>query len=234
MLMTILEIAAFMAVAAFVGLCLGWVLRGSLGSEQAELAQLRSQLRALKKTQREQQALTKDQAVPEFMAEKSVADTKQSAGAVADAEKKPVEQKPVAKEATEKKPTAKKPSAAKITLAKKKSTAKAKSGRSGRKTLAEREADQAAGKQDFAEVVERIGASEAQDNLTKIHGVGKRYAEMLNELGLHSYEQISRLRKADLKTLAAALGVLDDRIEQEDWVSSSKALLKAQASKAAK
>jgi len=236
MLMTILEIVVFMAAAAFVGLWLGWVLRGSLGSEQAEVAQLRSQLRALKKTQREQLAANKVEGVPEFMLEKQLVPTTaverktdtRTATTKKAAQKAPAAQKTVTKDVAKEKEIAKKPDA---TKAKKKSSAKSKSTRSVRKTLAEREADQVAGKQAFAEVVARIGATGSRDKLTKIHGVGKRYAEMLNELGLHSYEQVSRLRKADLKTLAAALGILDDRIDQEDWVSSAKALLKAQASR---
>ena len=105
---------------------------------------------------------------------------------------------------------------------------RAKAGKkaSPRKTQAEREADQAAGKAAFSEVVNRVGTSDDQDNLTKIYGVGKKYAGMLNDLGISSYQQISKLRKADLRTLAAALGVLDDRLENEDWVGGAKALLK--------
>ena len=78
----------------------------------------------------------------------------------------------------------------------------------------------------FAEVVDRVGNSDADDKLTKIHGVGKKYASMLNDLGISSYAQITKLKKADVRTLAAALGVLDDRLETEDWVGSAKILVK--------
>jgi len=248
MLVTILEIVVFMAVAAFIGLLLGWVLRGSMGSEQAELAQTRSQLRALKKTLREQQVASKAEAASDAETGKTQQASDSSRAPVktaVEAKTQPTSEpasvtdsKPkqvTASKPVEKKPLGKKSAVTKVaTPAKKKSTAKSKASRSKRKSLAEREADQAIGKQAFAEVVARIGASDTEDNLTKIYGVGKRYAEMLNELGLHSYKQIAALKKADLKTLAAALGVLDDRIEQEDWVSSAKVVLKEQASKAKK
>ena len=53
MLWTIFEILAYMIAAAVLGVILGWVLRGALGSEQAEVSSLRAQLRKLKRAQRE-------------------------------------------------------------------------------------------------------------------------------------------------------------------------------------
>lgn len=53
MLWTIFEILAYMIAAAVLGIILGWVLRGALGSEQAEVSSLRVQLRKLKRAQRE-------------------------------------------------------------------------------------------------------------------------------------------------------------------------------------
>lgn len=228
MLVTILEIVVFMVAAAAIGLLLGWVLRGSMGSEQAELAETRSQLRALKKTLREQQAASK----AEVASSRATSKTQETSGSSKVPEEPPVEAtkettpESATSQSSQQKPVAK----AKATPAKSKSTAKSKtkSSRSKRKSLAEREADQEAGKRAFAEVAARIGAADSEDNLTKIYGIGRRYAEMLNELGLHSYKQIAALKKADLKTLAAALGVLDDRIEQEDWVGSAKTLLKGE------
>ena len=106
----------------------------------------------------------------------------------------------------------------------KKKTSKKKT--SSRKSQAEREADLAAGKEAFSEVVARIGKGETRDNLTKVYGIGKKYEAMLNDIDVTSYAQIAKFRKADLRTLAAALGVLDDRIETEDWVGSAKQLAK--------
>ncbi len=207
MLLTALEIIAFMVAASIIGVILGWVLRGTLGREQVELGELRTQLRQLKKANRESKAAL-------AATSSAVAET----GASEVSEKSDTSEAPV-KKARAKKAPAKAP-------VKKKVTTKAGKKVSVRKTQAARKADQAAGRAAFSEVINRVGASDEEDNLTKIHGVGKKYAGMLNDLGISSYQQISKLRKADIRTLAAALGVLDDRLEKEDWVGGAKALLK--------
>ncbi len=226
MLETVLEIIVYMVVAAGLGVVLGWVLRGALGKEQAELSDARAQLRKLKRARREQEAALKEQqAVPakvssEVVKEKVVAEASQAAK-VEPSEAKTKKQATSSKTTqTAVNKTAKAKSAPKpAAKTKKKPAAK-------RKTLAEREADQAAARKSFAEVAARIGAAEGKDKLTKIYGVGKRYEEMLNDLGLSSFAQIAQLKKAEVRTLAAALGVLDDRLETEDWVGSAKKLAK--------
>jgi predicted flap endonuclease-1-like 5' DNA nuclease len=193
MLLTAIEIVVFMAAAAITGVVLGWVLNGAFSREQTEIADLRAQLRQMKKANRESKA-----------EKASTATVSATAGSATPAAKaKPVKAKTTPKTPAE---TGKK-------------SAK-------RKNQAEREADQAAGRQAFADVIGRVGKTDTQDNLTKIHGVGKNYATMLNNLDISSYAQISKLRKTDVRTLAAALGVLDDRLETEDWVGSAKELLK--------
>jgi len=206
MLLTALEIIAFMVAAAVIGVALGWVLRGVLGNEQAEISDLRSQNRQLKKANREIKA--------------SMTANNTSAAAVESATAKATVENAGDSKAEGPKAKAKKPAA------KKKTSSKAAKKPSARKTVEEREADQAAGRQAFAEVVVRVGTPDSDDNLTKIYGIGKKYAGMLNDLGILSYAQIGQLRKADVRTLAAALGVLDDRLETEDWVGSAKALQK--------
>ena len=193
MLLTAIEIVVFMAAAAITGVVLGWVLNGAFSREQTEIADLRAQLRQMKKANRESKA-----------EKASTATVSATAGSATPAAKaKPVKAKTTPKTPAE---TGKK-------------SAK-------RKNQAEREADQAAGRQAFADVIGRVGKTDTQDNLTKIHGVGKNYATMLNNLDISSYAQISKLRKTDVRTLAGALGVLDDRLETEDWVGSAKELLK--------
>ena len=56
MLLTILEIIVFMFIATILGVLLGWLLRGALGSEQDEISNMRGQLRKLKKANREAKA----------------------------------------------------------------------------------------------------------------------------------------------------------------------------------
>jgi predicted flap endonuclease-1-like 5' DNA nuclease len=193
MLLTAIEIVVFMAAAAITGVVLGWVLNGAFSREQTEIADLRAQLRQMKKANRESKA-----------EKASTATVSATAGSATPAAKA----KPVKAKTTSKTP------------------AEAGKKSAKRKNQAEREADQAAGRQAFADVIGRVGKTDTQDNLTKIHGVGKNYATMLNNLDISSYAQISKLRKTDVRTLAAALGVLDDRLETEDWVGSAKELLK--------
>jgi len=206
MLLTALEIIAFIVAASIIGVALGWVLRGSLGREQLEISELRTQLRQLKKANRENKAaLVASSSTPAESSMQQEAEKPQTSSAAAP--------KSAAK------PAVKNP-------AKKKTAAKGGKKTSPRKTQAQREADQAAGRKAFVVVMERVGTSDTQDNLTKIYGVGKKYAGMLNDLGISSYQQVSKLRKADVRTLAAALGVLDDRLEAEDWVGSARILAK--------
>jgi len=224
MLLTALEIIAFMVAAAIIGVVLGWVLRGTLGNEQTEIGDLRTQLRQLKKANRESKAALA--AANEASSNAAVSAPAKAADSV------PAKNPQVKTEEVKAKPEAavvvetKKSATTKKAVAKKKTSSKAGKNASARKTLAEREADQLAGQTAFAEVVSRVGKSDADDKLTKLYGVGKKYATMLNDLGITSYEQISKLRKADVRTLAAALGVLDDRLETEDWVGGAKKLMK--------
>lgn len=231
MLVTILEIVAFMVAAAVLGLLLGWVLRGMFGNEQAEISDVRAQLRKLKRAQRELEAaaVVKDAAVKQEKvtpAEVVSVASKQDTKATPEKTKASNTGEPATEKPKAKKSQAKKPQAKKKASAKKASGSAAKKGSAPRKTVTEREADQATARLAFAEVTERIGQSDGQDKLTKIYGVGKRYEEMLNELGLSSYAQLAKLRKAEVKTLAGALGILDARVETEDWVGSAKTLAK--------
>lgn len=67
----------------------------------------------------------------------------------------------------------------------------------------------------------------AQDDLTKIKGIGKVYAEELNKIGYTSYQQISELSDADMDKIAEAIdGVTAETIQSEDWVGQAKELLK--------
>jgi len=66
-----------------------------------------------------------------------------------------------------------------------------------------------------------------QDDLTKIKGIGKVYAEELNKIGYTSYQQISELSVEDMEKIAEAIdGVTAETIQNEDWVNQAKELLK--------
>ncbi|MBK5209863.1 MAG: 50S ribosomal protein L21 [Flavobacteriaceae bacterium] len=64
------------------------------------------------------------------------------------------------------------------------------------------------------------------DDLKEINGIGPAFEEKLNEVGVYTYEQISKLKVDDRKELSAIDGITRDKIESEEWVKQAKALLK--------
>ena len=64
------------------------------------------------------------------------------------------------------------------------------------------------------------------DDLKLINGIGPVYEEKLNELGIYTFEQISKLKAADREELSAIDGITREKIEAEEWVKQAKALLK--------
>ncbi len=64
------------------------------------------------------------------------------------------------------------------------------------------------------------------DDLKLINGIGPVYEEKLNELGIYTFEQISKLKAADRQELSAIEGITREKIESEEWVKQAKELLK--------
>ena len=64
------------------------------------------------------------------------------------------------------------------------------------------------------------------DDLTKITGIGPAYEQKLNEVGIYTYEQISKLKAADRDELSNVEGITRDKIEADEWVKQAKELLK--------
>lgn len=64
------------------------------------------------------------------------------------------------------------------------------------------------------------------DDLKLINGIGPVYEEKLNELGIYTFEQISKLKAADREELSAIEGITRDKIEADEWVKQAKELLK--------
>ena len=52
------------------------------------------------------------------------------------------------------------------------------------------------------------------------------YEAKLNEIGIYTYEQISKLKAADREALSAIDGITRDKIEADEWVKQAKQLLK--------
>ena len=61
----------------------------------------------------------------------------------------------------------------------------------------------------------------ADDDLTRVHGIGPKLEEVLKELGITSYRQIANFQPEDVEIVGAALGGFRGRIERDDWISSA-------------
>jgi len=95
-------------------------------------------------------------------------------------------------------------------------------------TRAEHRAEDANIEMNIDKVLHSIGtATKADaDDLKEINGIGPAYEERLNEVGIYTYEQISKLKAADRDELSAIDGITREKIETEEWVKQAKALLK--------
>lgn len=69
-----------------------------------------------------------------------------------------------------------------------------------------------------------IATATVKDDLQVVKGIGPVMESKLNDFGVYSYEQLGRLKKADIETLATTLGSFPDRIDRDKWVSQSKKL----------
>ncbi|MDG3582592.1 MULTISPECIES: 50S ribosomal protein L21 [Galbibacter] len=64
------------------------------------------------------------------------------------------------------------------------------------------------------------------DDLKQINGIGPAYEKKLNEVGVYTWTQISKLKAADRDELSAIDGITREKIESEEWVKQAKELLK--------
>ena len=74
---------------------------------------------------------------------------------------------------------------------------------------------------------DRIGlSSEAdQDDLERIKGIGAFTVRKLNALGIYTFQQLANLTSGDIEIVNEAIEYFPGRIERENWVGQSKALL---------
>lgn len=72
----------------------------------------------------------------------------------------------------------------------------------------------------------RIGSATVKDrnNLQLITGIGPYTEAKLNELGIYTFEQISRFTNEDIKTVTKLIKFFPDRIKNDRWVEKAKRL----------
>jgi hypothetical protein len=66
------------------------------------------------------------------------------------------------------------------------------------------------------------------DDLTLIDGIGKRYAQVLNELGITSFAQLARQDPAELSQRMGSR-VSAERIRNQDWIGQARQYSRRQA-----
>lgn len=72
----------------------------------------------------------------------------------------------------------------------------------------------------------KIGASTGEpDDLTKINGVGPKLAKTLNEIGIFTFEQVSKMGDQEYALVDELLTKFKGRGKRDDWASQAKALL---------
>jgi len=63
-----------------------------------------------------------------------------------------------------------------------------------------------------------------KDDLTKITGVGPYIEQKLNEIGIYSYDQISRFNWEDIQTVTEMIDFFPGRMERDNWVNQAERL----------
>lgn len=74
---------------------------------------------------------------------------------------------------------------------------------------------------------QKASASESKmvkDNLQKINGIGTLLETRLNQLGIYSFEQISKWNNADIEKISKNIGPFHDRIKRDNWIKQAKKL----------
>jgi predicted flap endonuclease-1-like 5' DNA nuclease len=65
-----------------------------------------------------------------------------------------------------------------------------------------------------------------KDDLTKIDGIGKKFALLLNEAGIMNFEQLAGAKLDDLKKLLAKAGPMFKSYDPTRWIEQAKLVVK--------
>ena len=88
--------------------------------------------------------------------------------------------------------------------------------------------DSEAKKEQVDNMLERIGTYDAEteqaDDLKKISGVGPVMEDKLHQLGIYTFDQVSRMTKQDYDLLDSIIGEFPGRAERDDWAGQAKTL----------
>lgn len=68
---------------------------------------------------------------------------------------------------------------------------------------------------------------ERRDDLKQISGIGKVIEQKLNEIGIYTFEQISRFTEEDIEKVTQVISFFPGRILRDDWVGQAEKLMAA-------
>ena len=61
-----------------------------------------------------------------------------------------------------------------------------------------------------------------KDDLTKLDGIGPYIEQRLNDIGIYSYEQVSKLNTEDIHKITELIDFFPGRIERDNWVGQAQ------------
>ena len=73
---------------------------------------------------------------------------------------------------------------------------------------------------------DRFGYADSSDkeDLTKINGIGPYIEQKLNDIGIYTYDQISKFSEQDIVLITEMIDFFPGRIERDNWVGQAKSL----------
>ncbi len=81
---------------------------------------------------------------------------------------------------------------------------------------------QATARKAVEKLVKRMGKTDETDDLTKIYGVGPKFAGLLNDMNITSFRQVASFGADEIDTVASALGAFKDRVTRDNWPKGAK------------
>ena len=66
---------------------------------------------------------------------------------------------------------------------------------------------------------------EDKEDLTQINGIGPYIEQKLNDIGIYTFEQISKLSQNDIELITEMIDFFPGRIERDNWVGQAKSLI---------
>ena len=79
----------------------------------------------------------------------------------------------------------------------------------------------------ISSLIEKLGAGSAdvKDDLKLISGVGPKLEGTLNDIGIYTFEQVSKMTKEEYGLLDSITGTFPGRAERDNWAEQASNLM---------